>query len=73
MYSAPRKNTENIPATVNAWIRLAPLTLRERKIRSGISGVRAVASRATNATSSATAIAPSSSVWSRPSRLRPPA
>ena len=36
----------------------APERLRERKIRSGISGVRAVASRTMNATSSATESAP---------------
>ena len=34
------KNMPNIPATDSAWITLAPETLRERKIRSGISGLR---------------------------------
>ena len=29
----------NMPATLSTWIRFAPVTLRERKIRSGISGV----------------------------------
>ena len=32
------KNMPNIPATNRAWIAFAPATLRERKIRSGISG-----------------------------------
>src|SRR5918997_1752429 len=58
-YSAPRKNIPNIPATLSTWIRLAPVTLRERKIRSGTSGLRAVASRATKAASSASERAPS--------------
>ena len=30
----------NMPATDSAWTRFAPATLRERKIRSGISGLR---------------------------------
>ena len=51
------KNIPNIPATNSAWIALAPETLRERKIRSGISGSRAVDSRTRKATSSATATA----------------
>jgi hypothetical protein len=42
-----------MPATSSAWMMFAPETLRERKIRSGISGLRAVASRATNAAISA--------------------
>ena len=46
MYRDPRKNIPNIPATESAWTTLAPETLRERKIRSGMSGLRAVASRA---------------------------
>jgi hypothetical protein len=62
MYSEPRKNIPNIPATRRTWIALAPETLRERKMRSGISGVRAVASRRMNAPSSASAMAPSTSV-----------
>ena len=36
---------ENSAATISIWTTLAPETLRERKIRSGISGVRAVAWR----------------------------
>ena len=56
------KNMPNIPATNRAWIALAPATLRERKIRSGISGLLAVASRTRNATSSAIAPAPRTSV-----------
>ena len=42
------KNMPNIPATDTTWMRFAPEMLRERKIRSGISGVRAVASRTRN-------------------------
>ena len=42
------------------------MTLRERKIRSGISGLRAVASRATKAASSASDSAPSASVRPAP-------
>jgi hypothetical protein len=37
---------------------LAPATLRDRKIRSGISGVRALASRAMNPVSSTIETAP---------------
>ena len=62
MYSAPRKNMPNIPATDSTWIRLAPVTLRERKIRSGISGFEAVASRARKMASSTIEMAPSKSV-----------
>ena len=62
----PRKNTLNMPATSSAWITFAPETLRERKIRSGISGVRAVASRMTNAASSASDTAPRISVVGAP-------
>ena len=40
MYRDPRKNIPNIPATESAWTTLAPETLRERKIRSGMSGLR---------------------------------
>ena len=39
-YRAPRKNIPNIPATISAWIALAPERFRERKIRSGTSGLR---------------------------------
>ena len=60
------KNNPNIPATVNAWITLAPETLRERKIRSGISGLPARASRTTKAASSASETAPSPSAWPEP-------
>ena len=56
------KNIPNIPATNSAWIALAPETLRERKIRSGISGSRAVDSRTRKATSRASATAPNPSV-----------
>ena len=56
------KNIPNMPATVSAWMKLAPETLRERKSRSGMSGLRAVASRAMNAARSTSAPAPSSSV-----------
>ncbi len=61
-YSAPRKNIPNIPATDRIWIELAATIGRERKIRSGISGLRARASRAKKATSSPIEHAPSSSV-----------
>jgi hypothetical protein len=64
------KNMPNIPATMKAWIALAPETLRERKIRSGMSGLRAVASRARNAASSTRAPAPSSSVRVAPQPSR---
>ena len=38
-----------MPATETTWMRFAPETLRERKMRSGMSGVFAVASRTRNA------------------------
>ena len=60
------KNIPNIPATSSAWTTLAPETLRERKIRSGMRGLRAVASRTTKATSSPSAVAPSPSVRPEP-------
>ncbi len=44
-YRDPRKNIPNMPATDSAWIALAPDRVRERKIRSGTRGVRAVDSR----------------------------
>ncbi len=47
------KNIPNMPATDTTWMTFAPLMLRERKIRSGMSGVLAVASRTTNAASRA--------------------
>src|SRR4029077_4732370 len=40
-----------IPAVPSTWTRFAPVTLREAKIRSGISGGRAVRCRAMNAPS----------------------
>ena len=43
----------NRPATNSAWTALAPETFRLRKMRSGTSGVRAVASRAMKPASSA--------------------
>jgi hypothetical protein len=52
------KNIPNIPATNSAWIAFAPETLRERKIRSGMSGSRAVLSRTRKATSRASETAP---------------
>ena len=51
----------NMPATRSACSAFAPETLRERKIRSGISGVPAVASRAMNAASSASDTTPNPS------------
>ena len=56
------KNMPNIPATVSTWTMFAPLTFRERKIRRGINGVPAVASRAMNSASRTSEPAPSSSV-----------
>jgi hypothetical protein len=47
-------------------MRFAPVTLRERKIRSGISGVAAFTSRATNAASRAIETAPGMSVVDAP-------
>ncbi len=66
MYSEPMKNMENMPATETTWMRFAPVTLRERKMRSGMSGLLAVASRATNAASSASEIPTSTSVRGAP-------
>ena len=56
----------NIPATVSDWMTLAPVTLRERKIRSGTSGLRVRDSRTTKATSRASPAAPSPSVRPEP-------
>ncbi|CAM5612171.1 hypothetical protein SCYAM73S_03471 [Streptomyces cyaneofuscatus] len=53
---------ENSAATISIWTTLAPDTLRERRMRSGISGVRAVAWRRTNPASRASASAPRPSV-----------
>ncbi len=44
----------SIPPISSSCTALAPVSARERKIRSGSSGRAAVASRATNAASSAT-------------------
>ena len=66
MYSAPRKNIPNSPATISTWIRLAPVTVRERKIRNGTSGSLAWVCRTTKPTSSATAAAPNPSVCAEP-------
>ena len=52
----------NMPATTTIWTGLAPETPRERNTRSGISGLRALAWRSTNAARSATATAPRPSV-----------
>ena len=53
----------NMPATTSTWIRLAPATLRERKMRSGISGLRGASPRGRrSAASSASATAPKPSV-----------
>jgi hypothetical protein len=56
----------NMPATSSAWMTLAADTLRERKIRSGTSGVAARASRATKEASSASVAAPRPSVRAEP-------
>ena len=55
-----------MPATISICIRFATVTVRERNTRSGISGLAAVAWRATNAASSATASPPKPSVWALP-------
>src|SRR5437763_405278 len=49
----------NMPATPRIWTRFAPVTARERKIRSGMSGRRAVACLTRNAPSRASEQAPS--------------
>ena len=51
--------------------RFAPVTLRERNRRSGISGLAMRAWRATNAASSAIETAPSPSVWVDPQPCSP--
>ena len=56
----------NRPATNSAWTALAPETFRLRKMRSGTSGVRAVASRAMKPASSAIEAEPSASVSGAP-------
>ena len=59
---------------LSAWITFAPVMLRERKMPSGISGFRAVASRQMNAASSASEIAAEQQrLGIGPSRSRPPA
>src|SRR5436305_766748 len=58
MKSVPRKKNPNSPATINTWARFAPDTLRERKMPSGSSGLRAVAWRAMKAASKTRATAP---------------
>ena len=55
-----------MPATVSAWIALAPETLRERKIRSGTSGFATVASRTMKAASNTSEPAANASVWVAP-------
>ena len=55
-----------IPATIRIWTRFAPVTIRERKIRSGTSGFAASRWRTTNATSSPSATAPKPIVCSDP-------
>ena len=55
-----------MPATDSTWIRLAEATLRERKMRSGMSGLLAVASRARKPSSSAAEAPPSASVRPAP-------
>ena len=65
-YRAPRKNIPYIPATISACTMLAPVRFRERKIRSGTSGLAARCSRRMKPTRSATAAAPKPSVWAEP-------
>ena len=56
----------NRPATIRIWIRFAPATLRERRMRGGISGWRAVTCRTAKPASSAIEIAPIASVPAEP-------
>ena len=56
----------NMPATSSDWIALAPATLRERKRRSGISGLAIRAWRAMKAAPRTNEIALSTSVWVEP-------
>ena len=58
-YSAPRKNIENIPTTSSAMTRLAPVTVRTRNNRSGISEFAMRAWRTTKALTSTTEAASS--------------
>ncbi len=51
-----------MPATSSAWTTFEPETLRERKIASGISGLRTFDSRSRKPPSSASETAPSASV-----------
>ena len=60
------KNMPNMPATTTTWTRFAPATLRERKIRSGISGFDPRAWRATKPASSTSETAPRPTVCSEP-------
>lgn len=62
------KKMPNMPATLAIWIRLAPVTLRERKMPSGTSGLAAVISRTTNSPSSTSEAAPNQCV---PGPLQP--
>ncbi len=62
MYSEPRKKVPNMPAPPATWMRLAPVTLRERKIPIGTSGLAAVSSRSTNSASSTSDAPPSARV-----------
>ena len=55
-----------MPATISAITTLAPTTLRERKSRSGMSGLAIRAWRTTNAATRAIAIAPRPSVCAEP-------
>ena len=52
----------NMPATMSTWIRFATAILRSARIRSGMSGFRAVIWRTMNRRSSATDTAPKASV-----------
>ena len=61
----------NMPATNSAWTALAPETFRLRKMRSGTSGVRAVASRAMKPPAAPATRRRDPASAGRPSRHRP--
>ena len=56
----------NMAEIARTWTRLAPETLRERKMRNGSSGLAAIACRATNPASRAPATAAQPIVCAEP-------
>jgi hypothetical protein len=55
-----------MPATDSTWMMFAEATLRERKMRSGTSGLLAIASRTRKPSSSTSEMPPSASVRAAP-------